>query len=485
MKRLLKHLALFVAYGTLGVVGTLVAVYLHYLQSRPDLKPWHTATLDAEFRAADAGKVKTLDDYWSLEDRLFAQLREKVYAKVDATARRAFNRYSTGSISDPLPHKPEWNRTFELGHEKPRGGALLLHGLSDSPYSIRVLAERLHRKGYWVVGLRLPGHGTAPSGLVSATWEDWAAATRLAARDLRARIGPARPMVLVGYSTGAALAVEYAAARLQGEDLPKVDGLVLLSPAIGVSKAAAFAGVQSWLAGVDGLEKAAWTDIVPEYDPYKYNSFTANAGEQIFKLTKRIDAQLTVLGGGGAVKGMPRILAFQSAADATVSTPAVVNALFRRLAPEGHALVAFDINRHADSEPLFEPSVLAVRPHLFDGPPLPFDLTALINADAASDAVVALHRRAGTTDNSREPTGLAWPWYVFSLSHTALPFPPDDPVYGAEPPPKPRMIFLGRPELLGERGLLAVSPTVLMRLRHNPFFPYVEKRIDDFLAVMN
>ena len=80
----------------------------------------------------------------------------------------------------------------------------------------------------------------------------------------------------------------------------------------------------------------------------------------------------------------------------------------------------------------------------------------------------------------REATDLEWPLHVFSLSHVALPFPPDDPVYGAGPP-KDGRIYLGQPELLGERGFLTVPPTVLMRLRHNPFFPYVERRIEAFL----
>jgi alpha-beta hydrolase superfamily lysophospholipase len=481
VRPLVKHVALFFAYGALCVVATLVAVYLHFLQSQPDLRPWHTAELDAEFRAADASTVKSLDDYRRVEDRVFAQLQGKVYAKVAEADRRAIDRYSSGSLSDPTPHRPDWNRTFELAVDSPRGGAVLLHGLTDAPYTMRAIAQRLHAKGYWLVGLRLPGHGTAPSGILYANWEDWAAATRLAARHVRGRIGPDRPLLLVGYSSGAGLAVEYAAARLQGEDLPKVDSLVLLSPAIGLSRAAALAGVQSALGRVDGFEKAAWTAIVPEYDPFKYNSFTAHAGDQIHRVTRRIDAQLTALGGGAPVKGMPRILAFQSVADATVSTPAVVNALFRRLAPEGHALVFFDINRHAEAEPLFDPAARKVRGDLLDGPPLPFDLTALVNEDAATDAVVALHRRAGATGTTREATGLAWPPSVFSLSHIALPFPPDDPVYGAVRPAQPALLFLGRPELLGERGLLAVSPSVLMRLRHNPFFAYVEKRLDEFL----
>ena len=481
MKAFLKHAALFVGYGAFCTVATLVVVYLYYLQDRPDLKPWHTVNLGAEFRAADAATVKTLDDYRRLEDRLFAQLVERVYGAVGDADRRALNRYSAGSLSDPLPYGPNWNRTFELVPDRPVGGAVLLHGLSDSPYSMRALAELLYARGYWVVGLRLPGHGTAPSGLLHVTWEDWAAATRLAVRHVRGKIGTDAPLVLVGYSAGAALAVEYAAARLQGEDLPRVDRMVLLSPAIGVSPAAAFAWVQGSLASVGGFEKAAWTDIQPEYDPYKYNSFTANAGDQIYRLTQRIDAQLRALGGDGAVKGMPRILAFQSAADATVLAPAVVNALFRRLAPEGHELVFFDINRQAKLQPLFDPAVLAEREGLLSGPALPFDLTGLTNADAQSAQIVVLHRRAESTEVVREATDLEWPLHVFSLSHVALPFPPDDPVYGAAPPPKDGRIYLGQPELLGERGFLTVPPTVLMRLRYNPFFPYVERRIEAFL----
>ena len=48
----------------------------------------------------------------------------------------------------------------------PRGGVLLLHGLTDSPYSLRSLGTVLVADGWRVVGLRLPGHGTAPSGLL-------------------------------------------------------------------------------------------------------------------------------------------------------------------------------------------------------------------------------------------------------------------------------------------------------------------------------
>ena len=482
MTRVLKQLGYFVGYGLLGTVVTLVVVYIVHLRSLPDPRPWHLAKLASEFTAADAATVKTLDDYLKREEQVFAELRTEVYDQVAPEDRRMLNRFSAGSIADPAAREPNWNRTTVMPAENPRGGALLIHGLSDSPYSLRAMAEKLHAQGYYVVLLRMPGHGTAPVGLVRATWQDFAAAVRVGARDLRARIGPDKPMYLFGYSNGGALAVEYALSRLQGEDLPKVDGLVLFSPAIGVSGAAALAVWQGRASMIPGLEKLAWTNVGPEYDPYKYVSFAVNAGDQAYRLTQRIASQLSALGASGAVKGMPPILAFQSLADATVSTQAVVDTLFRRLAPGGHELVMFDINRHAEAAPLLRPDALVTREGLFKGPPLPFDLTGVVNESHETDAIVAIRRPAGATESTRAPIGLEWPLDVFSLSHVAIPFSPADPVYGAARPAKPVRIYLGRPELLGERGLLTVPANELIRLRHNPFFPYVEARIDAFLA---
>lgn len=482
MIRWLTYLLRLLGYGGLGVALTALVGYGIYVARLPDLKPWHTATLAAEYRAAAAGSVATLDDYRALERRLQDQLRAEVYDRIDAADRRAINRYSPGSLADAAPRAPNWNLTFELPVTQPKGAALLLHGLTDSPYSLRALAEHLHARGFWVVGLRLPGHGTAPSALTTVTWKDWAAAVRLAARHLERRAGPDVPRIIVGYSTGAALGVEYALSALQGEALPRISGLVLLSPAIGVSPAAALAVWQGRAAHLPGLEKLAWTDIVPEYDPYKYNSFTANAGDQVYRLTQRIRAQIAALAQPTGVAGMPRVLAFQSIADATVSTPAVVEALFAKLAPERHALVVFDLNRHAEAQPLFDPAALRVAVNLFAGPPLPFELTVLGNADDRSQTIVARRRPANETGLDVLETGLSWPLDVYSLAHVALPFPPDDPLYGASAPDGPPALFLGRVQLYGERGLLVVSGNDLARLRHNPFFDYVTARIDGFLV---
>ena len=94
----------------------------------------------------------------------------------------------TGHIKtlDPTRLGPaDGNRTFELRPETVQGGALLLHGLTDGPYSVKPVAETLRKLGYYTLAPRMPGHGTAPAGLVSVEWQDWMSVVRLAARHVR------------------------------------------------------------------------------------------------------------------------------------------------------------------------------------------------------------------------------------------------------------------------------------------------------------
>jgi alpha-beta hydrolase superfamily lysophospholipase len=479
----LKHARRFVVYGVPGVFLTLIVGYVVVQQQRPDLELWHRVDLDAEFTASRAMEITTLQNYIEMESLLFQQLDERVFNAVTAEKQHRFLRFSAGSIADPRNRTPDWNRTIALTHPDARGAALLLHGLSDSPYSLRSMAELLYERGLTVLALRLPGHGTTPSGLLGSDHRDWMAAVRLGMRHLAGEVDKHQPLYIVGYSTGAALAVEYATARLLGESLPPARALILLSPAIGVSPLAAFAVWKSRLAALPGLETLAWTNILPEFDPYKYNSFTVNAADQVHRLTQRVAKQLKALGSPQGVTGMPPILVFQSVADATVSASAVLNGLFLQLATGDHELVAFDINRHADIEPFLRASVPDSRSMFLDAPSMPVDFTLVTNANTETDQVMSLHRAAGSTVAEAVALDLAWPIEVYSLSHVALPIAPDDPIYGSEPPADDR-VFLGRMDVRGERGLLAISEASLMRQRFNPFYSYVETRVVAFLDKM-
>lgn len=469
------------AFVLLGGVVAALAVFLFYLQGRPALSVWHLANLDQEF-TAESG-LEDFGAYLALEDRLFAQLDEQVYAKVPTGPEQVLNRYSRGSLSDPGRWPTNWNRSFELRNDSPVAGVLLLHGLSDSPYSLRAIGERLARGGAWVVGLRVPGHGTAPSGLVHVRWQDMAAAVRLAARHVRAAVGDSKPFYLVGYSNGGALAVEYALTALGDASLPHADGIVLLSPEIGLTKIAVLAGWQELLGRLLGLEKLAWNSIAPEYDPFKYNSFAINAGDLAYRLTVRIQRQLDAMASAGKLADMPRILAFQSAVDATVSAPALVEHLLDRLPPAGHELVLFDLNRQAGIEPLLKEDPRKVFEPLLHRRDLSFDLTIVTNANTANLEVVARHKPQGGDNVTERSLGQRWPHDVYSLAHIALPFTPEDPVYGGPLAAGSPGIQLGNVALRGERGVLRISGGDLLRMHWNPFYDHVETRILEFMGL--
>jgi alpha-beta hydrolase superfamily lysophospholipase len=476
----IKSILKAIAYGALGGAVVLVTVFVLYLENRPDLEIWHKADLDAEF--TQDSEAKDFADYLAIEDKVFDQLVERVYSEVPADKRQPIIRYAAGGLTDPDQWSPNWNRTFEFAAPDPRAGVLLLHGFSDSPYSLRGLGERLHEAGMHVLGVRLPGHGTAPSGLTAVHWRDMAAATRLAADHVKATVGD-RPLYFVGYSTGGALAVQYALEGLDDPNRHNPDGIVLISPAIGVTSLAVLAVWQARLGHLLGLDKLEWNAILPEYDPFKYGSFAVNAGDQVYRLTVEISKLLRLKGEGAALNRLPPILAFQSAVDATVSAPALVNGLMAHLPPGRGELVLFDINRATEVEPLLLHDPKSEFNAMLKGIALPFSLTVMTNDGDGSRRLVAWHKEAGKTTPSKSETGLVWPDELYSLAHVALPFASDDPLYGKSPSDSNAGIYLGNMALRGERGVLRIPASDMLRLRWNPFYDYLEKRVLDFMGV--
>jgi alpha-beta hydrolase superfamily lysophospholipase len=479
--RSIKHLGKALLYGIVGGFIVLVVVFVMYLESRPDLKVWHEVELDAEFTAESP--VQSFEDYLALEERLFDQLDEQVFSRVLPGDQGLFSRYHRESLSAPGRWSTNWNHTFELSTDAPEAGMLLLHGMSDSPYSLRNLGQRLNAEGAWVVGLRLPGHGTVPSGLVRVRWEDMGAAVLLAVHRLRDKVGE-RPIYLVGYSNGGALAVNYALLSLENPSLPQISGLVLISPSIGVTPMAAVANWQAKLGRLLGLSKLSWNAILPEYDPFKYNSFAVNAGDQVYRLTTEIQARLKARGSAGKLRRFPKVLAFQSVVDATVSTPAVIKGMFAQLPTGGHELVLFDINRVSEVEPLLKEDPGPKIEAIFSDESLSFTLSLVTNESNDSRAVVVRSKMPGSIKIAEIPLGLKWPRGIYSLSHVALPFPTNDPLYGGSFSGGSPGIRLGNMELRGERGVLQIPAADMLRLRWNPFYPYIERRLLEFVGLI-
>jgi alpha-beta hydrolase superfamily lysophospholipase len=444
----------------------------------PDLESWHRfAPRDA--RVGDVTPQSTLADYLAIEDRAFKAVHDEIELKLDPAARRPANRYNPDGIAHASRLGTDWNRTQELKPAgQPIGGALLVHGLTDAPYSLRTTAEDLRARGYYVLVLRVPGHGTVPAGLVDVTWEDWLAAVRLGARHVSRTAGPDRPLVLVGYSNGGALVTKYALDALEGSGDPQASRLVLLSPMIGVQPYAWLTRVISLLGPLPAFEKARWLDVLPEYNPFKYNSFPANAGLQTWRLTRSLQQQIQRVADAGLASRVPPMLTFHSLVDATVSTPAVVHALYDVVADERSEIVLYDLNRVSGLVPFIRPGDATLVSRLTDRTPRRYRRTLVTNVDANSLDAAERSIAPGATAIDARPIGLAWPRDEYSLSHVAIPFPPSDPVYGREPTAgQPAIIRLGLLSPHGERAVLTVPSDTLMRLTSNPFFQYQEERL--------
>jgi len=468
--------------AVLSLVGLLVAAVLAWAFSSrnlPDLKLWHTVDLPSQFTADEIDAMSGLEDYLAREDKLFAEVQTYVYDRIAASDQLDFNRYQRGSATDPTRWPQDYNRSYQLEPSTaPRCGALMVHGLSDSPYSMRTLAGLFQQSGCYVLALRMPGHGTIPGGLLHAGWDDWRAAVALGAAAVRTRIGESVPLLLVGYSNGGALTLGHALAALDDKELVPADALMLFSPMIGVTPLSRLADLGNRLTALSYFEKFAWLDVLPEYDPYKYNSFTKNAGYQTFLITRELRERLRALEAADRLAEIPPVLAFQSLVDATVSMPAVVDELFGRLRTPGSDLVLFDLNRTSSLAPFLKLDHRQFVENLLAGPALGYDLTLIGNLDSDSPAVVERRRRPGSDEIEKQTLDVSWPDSVYSLSHLAIVFPPDDPFYGTEEASMAAGVLnLGSITLRGEKGVTSVPVANFVRMRHNPFFDYLADRV--------
>ncbi len=444
------------------------------------LEVWHTAVLDREFTAADAVGQPTLQNYLAREDALFQQLQHEVYDHVQRSDVTLFSRYLSGSTQDPRTQQPNWNRTFELVPDHIRGGVLLLHGLTDSPYSLRRIGEIFRAKGFYVLGLRLPGHGTIPGALTRVSWKDWVAASRVGARHVRSRIGASLPFFMAGYSNGGGLSVKYALDTLSDASLARPDSLLLFSPEIGIASAAVISNIGRVLTYLPYFGQFRWLSIEPEYDPYKYNSFPKNAAEQAWQVTDAVQNGLKAARSSGRMKNFPTVLTFLSWTDATVDTSATIQHLYDELDDARSELVIFDVNRSNVFAGFMPATVDKPLDRLESNVDLNYRLTAVSNVAPDSAFVAAKSRGAHAAQIDSAPLDLAWPANVYSLSHVAIPFAPDDPIYGngASASNTYRGLRLGSLQPRGETRVLTVSSSQILRLRYNPFFAYIEQRIN-------
>jgi carboxylesterase len=101
---------------------------------------------------------------------------------------------------------------------------LVLHGLGGGPYELGPLLEALGNAGVRVLAPVMPGHEGPGPVMPASSWRDWAATAEAAFDELAAG---GCPVALIGFSTGATLALDLASCR-------PVARLVMLSPFLAI-----------------------------------------------------------------------------------------------------------------------------------------------------------------------------------------------------------------------------------------------------------
>lgn len=174
------------------------------------------------------------------------------------------------------------NSPFELipqepipGQSKQKYGILLIHGLFDSPFSIKDLAEHLCQQGLLCRAVLLPGHGSTAEELLDVSYQEWIETVGFGIETLKHDV---ENIILVGYSTGAALAAYYAL------NDPSIKGIVMLAPLVKIKTPV------SRLLHLDAISKwfnkhRQWLVKHDEIDYVKYTSITFNSVKQVAQLT--------------------------------------------------------------------------------------------------------------------------------------------------------------------------------------------------------
>ncbi|WP_394183653.1 alpha/beta hydrolase [Marinomonas posidonica] len=187
-------------------------------------------------------------------------------------------------------------------------GILLSHGLSDSPFSMRDPAWALQQACYQVRVVLLAGHGTQSADLIPISRQTWRDSFRHAADAFQQEVDV---LYVGGFSTGGALAIEYA-----WQHADSVAGVVLFSPLFKVNSSI------DWVAPLLAPFKD-WLDNYPSDDFAKYASIPVPAIAEVYKLAKEVRKYVS-----DNPKELPVFIAL-SAEDQTVDSE-VTQAIFQK-----------------------------------------------------------------------------------------------------------------------------------------------------------
>ena len=131
-------------------------------------------------------------------------------------------------------------------------GALVLHGFTGNPQSMRGLALALADAGFTVEMPLLPGHGTAIEDMVPTRWKDWSDAAEQAYTELAAR---SDAVVLAGLSMGGSLSIWLA------EHHPEIAAIAVVNPLVVPPEKDALDFIEAMVEGGDEVAPGIGSDI--------------------------------------------------------------------------------------------------------------------------------------------------------------------------------------------------------------------------------
>ncbi|MFT5703421.1 MAG: esterase/lipase [Rickettsiales bacterium] len=192
-----------------------------------------------------------------------------------------------------------------------KDGFVLIHGLSDSPFSMFDIANSIAKNNACtIINVPiLPGHTLIPGASLEATNEDWISTVKFAVDDLKSR--KANSITIAGFSTGGALALNYV---LSNYSQAKNMKLILLSPSLDLDLPWYEVLALKIMTLIGNIKNSfAYLKKFDDSSPYRYESFSFKGTNELYELTKKNEAFIKKI---GLIKNPTFIAA--STADSTI-----------------------------------------------------------------------------------------------------------------------------------------------------------------------
>ncbi len=242
--------------------------------------------------------IKNVSDALSDANKQYPGVSQKqlaIWAMNDEVISLAWDKkkYSAALYDDlnQLQTMTENPEPFLLQANKSNGMAvLLIHGLLASPAELKDYAENLLNQGYTVLAIRLKGHGTSPYDLREQTFQDWYDSVQ---RGLNIISAYCDSIIVIGFSTGGALALKLAA-----EHNDKVSVVIAVAvPVKFVDKSFLFIPLLhgtnrllKWVSSIEGVKP--FIENLPEHPEINYRHVPVKSLYELRHLMADVENQL-------------------------------------------------------------------------------------------------------------------------------------------------------------------------------------------------